>query len=369
MKPTKVLAGFLMDGKAGGVDRYLLNFFQQVHSPQIQIDFLTNHIDSDLQTYLNEHGSKLYEVANLRQPQLQYRQICDLIQTHQYNATYFNLSTAISRIGPKAAYDCKVPIRVIHSHSTGTDCSNPIKRALFNYLHNKYKKQLYRMGNRFYACSKIAGLWLFPEKIVESNRFHIIHNAIDVEKFLYNSQSRTEIRKILGLDDCFVVGHVSNFCYPKNSLFLFSVFAQLAQQNPQARLLLVGTGPHLAEIQEAAAAQGLQDKVLFLGHRCDVPQLLQAMDVFLFPSLFEGLGMALIEAQAAGLPCVTSTAVPREVAVTNLVTFLPLSERIQVWVDAVADAQNAFRANQSAAIYKAGYDLQSETDAYLSIIT
>ena len=188
MKKVKILVGFIMDGKAGGIDKYLLNFLEQVHNECVQVDFLTNHIDANLKQKLEQYDSHLYEVANLKQPNLQYRQICDIIQKNKYDVTYFNISTAISRIGPQAAFDCNVPIRVIHSHSTGNDCSNPYKRKLLDFLHNKYKKQLYKTANRFYACSKKAGLWMFPESIVESDKFKVIHNAPNTSSVV-NSKS------------------------------------------------------------------------------------------------------------------------------------------------------------------------------------
>ena len=144
MKKVKILVGFIMDGKAGGIDKYLLNFLEQVHNECVQVDFLTNHIDANLKQKLEQYDSHLYEVANLKQPNLQYRQICDIIQKNKYDVTYFNISTAISRIGPQAAFDCNVPIRVIHSHSTGNDCSNPYKRNCWIFfiinIKNSYTK-------------------------------------------------------------------------------------------------------------------------------------------------------------------------------------------------------------------------------------
>ena len=369
MKKVKILVGFIMDGKAGGIDKYLLNFLEQVHNECVQVDFLTNHIDANLKQKLEQYDSHLYEVANLKQPNLQYRQICDIIQKNKYDVTYFNISTAISRIGPQAAFDCNVPIRVIHSHSTGNDCSNPYKRKLLDFLHNKYKKQLYKTANRFYACSKKAGLWMFPESIVESDKFKVIHNAVDTKKFAYNINTRQQMRKNLGVEDNFVIGHVGNFCYPKNYPFILDVVEAASKQNPKIRLLLAGTGPDFEHVQNLVKDKNLQNKVIFLGQRSDIHDIMQAMDVFLFPSRFEGLGIVLIEAQASGLPCVTSTAVPYEAAVTKSTIFLSLDDTIQKWVDTVCGFETYERVDKTDEISAAGYDLAGEKEAYMSIIT
>lgn len=272
-------------------------------------------------------------------------------------------------IGPQAAFDCNVPIRVIHSHSTGNDCPNPYKRKLLDFLHNKYKKQLYKTANRFYACSKKAGLWMFPESIVESDKFKVIHNAVDTKKFAYNINTRQQMRKNLGVEDNFVIGHVGNFCYPKNYPFILDVVEAASKQNPKIRLLLAGTGPDFEHVQNLVKDKNLQNKVIFLGQRSDIHDIMQAMDVFLFPSRFEGLGIVLIEAQASGLPCVTSTAVPYEAAVTKSTIFLSLDDTIQKWVDTVCGFETYERVDKTDEIIAAGYDLAGEKEAYMSIIT
>lgn len=369
MKQIKVLTGFIMNGKAGGLDKYLLTFLEQVHSEFVKVDFLTNKLDLELKKYLETYGSQLYEVANLKKPDAQYQQICSIIRQNQYDMTYFNISTALSRIGPKAAMDCNVPIRAIHSHSTGIDCNNLLKRKVLLHLHNKYKKELYKTANRFYACSKTAGLWLFPEKVVESNQFKIIHNAVDAKKFAYNVSLRNQLRDELNLTDKYVIGHVGNFCYPKNYPLLLEIFQSLLKKNSKAVLLLVGTGPDFEQVKESVHTMGIQDNVIFLGQRKDIHRIMQAMDVFLFPSRFEGLGIVLIEAQATGLPCVVSTEVPKEAVVTDSVTFLSLNDAVEKWADTVCNFEHYERRNQTDEIVAAGYDLAGEKDTYMSIIT
>lgn len=368
MEPMKILTGFIMDGKAGGLDKYLLTFLEQVQSDSVKVDFLTNKINKELQKQLDKYGSQLYQVANLKKSDVQYQQICDIIRKNQYDMTYFNISTAISRVGPKAAMDCNVPIRAIHSHSTGIDCNNPLKRKMLNYFHKKYKKELYKTANRFYACSRTAGLWLFPEEIVESEQFHIIHNSIDARKFSYDIAARNQLRNELHLENKFVIGHVGNFCYPKNYPFILEIFQALLKKNNNAVLLLVGTGPDFAQVKRAVDQMGLQENVIFLGHRADIHRIMQAMDVFILPSRFEGLALVAVEAQAAGLPCVFSTGMSDEAKITDAVIYLSINDPVESWVDAICSFKNFERYNTEAEIIAAGYDVSSEKEAFYSII-
>lgn len=369
MKQIKVLTGFIMNGKAGGLDKYLLTFLEQVHSEFVKVDFLTNKLDLELKKYLETYGSQLYEVANLKKPDAQYQQICSIIRQNQYDMTYFNISTALSRIGPKAAMDCNVPIRAIHSHSTGIDCNNLLERKVLLHLHNKYKKELYKTANRFYACSKTAGLWLFPEKVVESNQFKIIHNAVDAKKFAYNVSLRNQLRDELHLTDKYVIGHVGNFCYPKNYPLLLEIFQSLLKKNSKAVLLLVGTGPDFEQVKESVHTMGIQDNVIFLGQRKDIHRIMQAMDVFILPSRFEGLALVAIEAQAAGLPCVFSTGMSDEAKITEAVKYLSIDAPIDNWVDTINNFKDYQRQNTEKEIINAGYDVSHQKETFCAIIS
>lgn len=195
----KVLVGFFMDGKSGGIDQYLLYFLRSVSSDCIQIDFLTNKIDPELQSILSGYGSRIFEIANLKHPVRQYHQVRRLIKEEQYEVVYLNISTAIDCVAAIAAKKEKVEKRLLHSHSSGNDCVNPIKRYCFNLLHYLCRCFLFQTGTHFYGCSKKAGLWMFPKKIVNSKRFEVIYNAIDQEKFRYDQGIREEVRKDLGL--------------------------------------------------------------------------------------------------------------------------------------------------------------------------
>ena len=241
---------------------------------------------------------------------------------------------------------------IAHSHgSTRFINGKAVAYAFFSYW-TRF------VADAFFACSLVAGQDRFGQRVAGSDRFRLVMNAFTVEKFGYSEQERHAVRKSLGLQDAFVIGHVGRFDIPKNHSFLLQVFAEVVAHHHEARLLLVGDGERRDAVERLIQELDLQDSVILLGMRQDVPSLLQAMDVFVFPSLVEGLGVSLVEAQACGLPCVASDRVPEEAKVTELVTFLPLSEPYAVWVDEICRVKgNSERKNRKGDVKAAGYDI------------
>ena len=331
----RILTGFIGDGKAGGVDRYLLNFLEAVHGEEIQIDFLTNEIDESLQNELKRYRSRLYAVATLKHPIRQYRQICTILKENSYDMVYLNLSTAIECITAFAAKKMGIKERALHSHSSGNDRQSALSRMIYNSIHRICRLFLYRTGTMFYACSITAGEWLYPKKIVRSERFEVIYNAVDKRKFCYQPDLRRQMRSELGIEENYVIGHVGNFCYPKNCRFLIEVFEQIHKLNKQAILLLIGTGAEIEDIKQVVKEKKLQNAVRFLGWRNDTDKLYQAMDTFLLPSRFEGLPIVGVEAQSTGLQCVFSTEVTKEVQIQKECYFLDLKQSPKQWAELI----------------------------------
>ncbi|MGN0571506.1 MAG: glycosyltransferase [Candidatus Fimenecus sp.] len=358
----QVLIGAIMDGKAGGIDRYILNLFRELNQQSAEFDFFTNQISEPLQKDLQAQGADLFQTAGFAHPVRQYRDFKKIFSHKKYDTAYFNLSTAIGFVGPYVAKRCGVEKIVIHSHTTGCDISNPYKRKLMTVIHRISRLILYRFGTDFYACSKEAGDWMFPKRIVSGASFQIVKNAIHTQNFVLDEDLRAQMREQLGLEDCFVVGHVGNFVYQKNHAFLLRVFSDVSKVDAAARLLLVGDGALFEETKAQAANLGIADKVLFAGRRTDANLYMQAMDAFAFPSNFEGLGIVAIEAQAAGLPCICSDRVPQEAHITDLCMFLPIEGENAAadWVSALQKAKEISRSNRADEIIASGYDLQSQ---------
>lgn len=363
----KVLVGFIMDGKAGGIDKYLLNFLEEVSSEGVQLDFMTNEIDPELQEHLREYHAGLYAIPNLRHPIAQYRRVKRIIKKGRYDAVYLNISTAIDCIAAIAAKHAGVKKRMIHSHSSGNDCENAWRRWLFDVIHKSCRLFLYRYGTEFYGCSVEAGAWMFPEKVVHSDKFRVIHNAVDRAKYEYDPEKRRMIRAQLGIGDQRVFGHIGNFCYQKNHYFLLNVFEEIHKRDKETMLLLAGDGVRFEQVKRMIAEKNLTDSVILLGRRNDADILYQGMDAFIFPSNFEGLGIVGIEAQSAGLPCFMSDKVPTECKITKKCYFLPLGYGAAVWADEII--RNTGEREKAEYLEKAEmYDLSNQKEELIKIV-
>jgi glycosyltransferase involved in cell wall biosynthesis len=217
------------------------------------------------------------------------------------------------------------------------------------------------------ACSVAAG----KSKFTKDHAFIIVNDGIDLSRFTYNKKVRNDYRAKLGInEENFVVGHVGRFSYQKNHNYLIDIFKELCKLNSTAILLLVGTGELENSIKEKVRALQLEEKVIFTGAVDNVNDYMQAMDCFVFPSRFEGLGMVAIEAQAMALPCFLSDGIPKEVAITDLVHFIALNESPSRWREAIMNQQLKIRMDMSATVKVAGYDITNVAekirDIYLS---
>ena len=247
----------------------------------------------------------------------------------------------------------------MHSHSTGIDTLDPIKREWEVQQHERVKKKFsVDMATDFWACSKAAADFLFGEQI-PGDMIRIMPNAIDLSKFAYNQEIRSRYRREYGLENCFVIGHVGRFVYQKNHEFLIKVFYEVSKEICNARLVLLGEGELITKIQRQVEEYNLNNKVLFLGKRDDVNNWYQAMDVFCLPSRFEGLGIVLVEAQAAGLPCNVSLKVPNEADLSDNIVKLPLS--VADWVRQILFKKDILeRKDNTVYLMKAGYDIRDQ---------
>lgn len=357
----RVCIGPIQDGKAGGIDRYILNLFENTRDEPIAFDFFTDAVHPELQAYLQERSAGLIPVSSLAHPIRQYREYRALFRSRQYDTAYFNISTALCIFGPLAAKRSGIPKIIIHSHAAGYDASSPILRAVMTFLHKVCKIVLYRFGTDFYACSESAGLWMFPKKTVRGDRFRVVNNAIHARAYAFDADTRAEVRAEYGLENRFVVGHIGNFLYPKNHTFLLDVFAEICRRDDDAMLLLVGDGALFDTMRDKAKSLGVFERVVFAGRHMNASDFLQAMDVFAFPSNFEGLGIAAVEAQAAGLRCVCSEFVPKETAVTNLCVTVPISssDSVSQWAQTLLEAKGADRPDTGQALSDAGFDIDT----------
>lgn len=360
-EPIRVLQAFITNDK-GGLTGYIAQNYQYMDKTKIQFDFLTYDTDKlDFEDEFINMGAKFYHIHRPSHPIDFYKSLKHILKQGNYKVIHFNLSYAnfVPVILAKLAGAHNI---IIHSHSTDIDDQRIFIRKIKTGIHLLGKMISPFVGNSFWACSSDAAKWMFSQKILKKNKWFWAHNAIDVKKYVYNSDKRNLLRKELGIaPGTFVIGHIGRFTYQKNHEFLLEVFKAVKKEKKDCRLMLIGDGPEKQHIKDLVEMFGINGDVLFLGRRTDVPDLLQAMDCFVLPSRFEGLPIVGIEAQAAGLPCIVSEVITEDVNITNLVKFVSLSSSIKCWLDTILSVSCEGRNDRYKDIVEAGYDLRHET--------
>jgi len=316
----------------GGAETMIMNIYRNIDRSKIQFDFIIHtNKKCDYDDEIIKLGGKIYNVPHyVGKNHFTYKKAWDtFFNSHpEHKIVHGHMRSTASiylRIAKKYGL-----ITIAHSHSTASR-GNKIEQFVKNIMQFPIRYT----ADYLFACSNEAGKWLFGKKATQKDNYKVIKNAIDVEKYAFNESKRHELRKVLGIEDKFVVGHVGSFTYPKNQKFLIEVFYQVQMQNENAVLLLVGDGELRPQIEKQINKLGIKDKVILTGVVPNVNDYMQAMDVFVFPSIFEGLGMAVIEAQAAGLKCIVADKIPEEAFITNLIEKVSLKEGIDDWIEVV----------------------------------
>jgi len=342
----------------GGAETMVMNLYRNIDRTQIQFDFIIHTTDKcDYNDEIEELGGKIYTIPRYTgKNHFYYKKAWhNFFQRHtEYELIHGHVrSTASIYVKIAKKYSLKT---IVHSHSisSGTGVKSKIKDLM--------QLPIRSIADYLFACSDEAGKWLFGKNVVDKENYKVIKNAIDVEKYVINEEVRKKMLKDLQIEGKFVLGHVGRFSYEKNHEFLIEVFYELQKQCENAVLLLVGDGELKPKIEEQIYQLGIQEKVILTGSVSNVHEYMQAMDVFVFPSHYEGLGMVAIEAQASGLPCVISDRIPKQVIVTEVVTSLPLSNASH-WVGVILDKNTPTqREGVSFGVIKQGYDIRDQVE-------
>jgi glycosyltransferase involved in cell wall biosynthesis len=344
----------------GGITQYALENWRFIDKSAFIFDFATKSPSLDFEETLVSQGCKIRRYRfNSVENEASFRKELRAIMKNGYDAVHLHTSYWNGTIAEEIAMEIGIPRVIVHAHSIGILYDGSDMKQLFEQ-HEEIKRR-FAVNWRTYAtdlcaCSDAAANWLFDASIPRKE-IHIMKNAVDTEKFSYKPDVRMEYRKKFSLDECFVIGHVGRFTYEKNHEFLLRVFRDVARRRRTARLMLIGDGETLDETRDAAREYEIEDRVMFLGRRDDVAQLMQAMDLFVLPSRFEGLSLVLIEAQTAGLKCLAADTVPTESKVTANISYLPLDS--DAWSDAIVEISDGYvRCDCSGSVANAGYSLR-----------
>lgn len=314
----------------GGVEAVVMNYYRHIDRSKVQFDFFVDKDSTWIpKDEIESLGGRIYIVPPYQKLHKYISALIKLFKENGYRIVHAHLNTL--NIFPLfAAKRAGVPIRICHNHSTAA--RGETKKNILKYSFRPFAKVY---ATHYAACSKHAGEWLFGKKSVERGEVTIFNNAIDLEKFKFDAKVRDEVRKELGIESKFVIGHVGRFCYQKNQDFLIDIFEKVHEQDKNAVLLLVGDGPDRAKIEERVKSNSWRDDVIILGNRGDVERLYPAMDVFVFPSRYEGLGMAAIEAQMCGIRTIASNAIPRDAVISNYICYIDLNEGADCWAEKI----------------------------------
>lgn len=352
----------------GGLENFLMNVYRNIDRNKIQFDFLVTREEKGIfDEEIKLLGGNIYNIPKMETVGYnKYSKILyDFFKNHNEYKIVHCHRDALCSVYLKQAKKANIPVRIAHSHTTDIIENKNFKGYIKIFIKNMFKKYIDKYGTNFFACSKEAGIWLFGEKI-SNKRLVIVRNAIDLERYKYDENIDNNIRFKLGIhEDTFLIGHVGRFDLPKNHKFLVDLIKEVDKSIDNYKVCLVGDGHLKAEIIKLVKQYRLEDKFLFLGIRNNVNELMMAFDLFLFPSLFEGLGIVLIEAQSTGLKCLISDNIPREVDMNlGLVQFLNIDNKNE-WIDRICYTYknrnrlciNSSRSSTLKKVKEYGYDI------------
>ena len=358
IKVLHYIPGFLY----GGIESLYLEWYKRLDHSSVEFELLLRTQDDSiaLKQYRELNGKyyRLPEVKNITNYIIKVNQFFKY--HHDYDIIHATIADSIVLSAAKR-YGIKT---IVHSHTSKPINDNILKRIYFSidfFISEKF------FIDYAFACSKLASQYMFGGLVFKNKKVVLIHNAIDINNYKYDSKVREEKRKEFDLQNNYCIGHVGRMTYPKNQFFLLDIFKDVLKGKHDSVLLMVGDGPDEAALKKYAQDIGISESVRFLGNRDDVKDLIQAMDLFLLPSRYEGLPVTLIEAQAAGLPCVISDVITEESYITDLIYRKSLNDSTSSWAETICSLVNVERKDMSSQISAKGFDMDVEAQKLVRI--
>jgi len=339
-----------------GIGNYIMNVYRHIDRSKVQFDFIVHeHRSVSFEPEIEALGGKVYLATQKAESAIKnFNDIKRIVREGKYKIIFRHADNALVSLDLLAAKMGGARQLIPHSHSTSTP--NPSRHYAFMPLLNM-------LATTRFACSEPAGQWLYGDK-----PFQVVQNAINLEQFSFDNEKRALLRKKLNLNGKIVVGHVGNFMPVKNHSFMIDICKAMIRINPDVVFVFVGDGDLRKNIEEKIANLSLGKNIILTGVRTDTPQLLSAMDAFLFPSFYEGMPIAMVEAQATGLPCITTDVVTRKVDVTNRVTYMALEKPASEWAQRILDEASKYRSDREnldrTKFISEGFDIHEMVKVY-----
>ena len=344
--------------KLDGITSSIFNYYRLFNRKEISTTFIdtkTLNNKNDAGLFIQEvenNGDEIVYISRNSNPIRYFLQLVKIMRKNRYDIVHVHGSSSLLSVELLAAKISGIKVRIVHSHNT--TCNHKILNAILKPLFNI-------LPTHRVACGQDAGKWLYGNK-----NFQVIRNGIDIKKYQFNEASRIEVRKQLGVTDKKVIGHIGNFNSQKNHSFLIDIFSELLQLDDYV-LILIGDGIKKTEMESKAKNLGIQDKILFLGKRTDVPRLLHVMDIMVLPSFYEGLPLVTVEWQSAGLYTIVADTVTEEIKLTDLIVFKSLNDSPAEWAKTIDLLSNNNRSSKVSSIKNTEYDINKSADTLINL--
>lgn len=344
-----------IDNKIGGIETMLMNLYQSIDTEKFQFDFITSATESIYEKKISELGGNLYYFPSILRHPIKYYNKLKSIKS-KYKIVHIHKNSLCNSLPIFLSKACRFENIIVHSHNTSA--TGKVK-IIKNLIHSFMKIIISFLNIERISCSKVAANWMFGKK----DKVSIIYNGIDIKKFCFNLEKRNMKRQLLGIkDDEFIIGHVGRFMKEKNQMFLIHMIKNLLLDNMKCKLMLIGDGIMIEECKNLTVSMGIDNNIMFLGNRSDTDELYQAMDIFVLPSLHEGLPLVGIEAQTSGLSCLFADTITLEVLITKHAETLELSlpkwnNKIKTLIDKWYD-----RKESAIVIENKGFSIENMTE-------
>ena len=347
----------------GGAEMLIMNLYRSIDRNKIQFDFL---VHSEEEGYFDKEiynlGGRIHHISRFKGTNIisYYREAYEFFKKNkEYKIVHGHIGSCAS-LYLSAAKKCGC-FTIAHSHSTGNG-----KKNLHDFFFNIFSYPTRYIADYFFGCSTEAGLMRYGRRIVNSNKYHNFSNAIDSERFMFSPIKRKYLREQLRIEDKMVIGTVGRITDAKNPLFIIEIMSEYIKHNPNAVFLWVGNGDMYDVVSQKIDEMKLGESMIIVGQKQNVEDYLMAMDLFLFPSKYEGLPTSVIEAQATGLPCLLSDTITREVEITNLIKWMSIEQSSVKWANAIDDVRIESRMSQINQVIKSGYDIHENSKVLTS---
>ncbi|EDY96719.1 glycosyltransferase, group 1 family protein [Phocaeicola plebeius DSM 17135] len=345
--------------QAAGIESFIMNMYRNINRKNVQFDFYVTRNENEFyDKEINQLGGKKF-TSSIKNKSIILKIIIEsfylyhFLRKHKYSIVHLHTCTPLRILYLLAAKFAGVNTRIIHSHSAAISEKSKLKY----FIYSLFRLLIKHSANYYFACSEAAAQWMYNRSILQDKHYQVIYNGINTQDFAFDNITRSTYRKALNIEDKFVICHTGRFLEQKNQSFLVELMEELIKIDNNVILLLIGTGYMEEQIKNMIKNKHLEKYIHCLGVRSDVSQLLQAADCYVMPSLYEGLPVAAVEAICAGLPCILSENITKEVDICNNIPFISLNASKETWIAAIIKAKEWKRQDISVKVKEAGYDV------------